>query len=1260
MQRKIVSVWVFALGMCAAPLYGQVINTVAGTNWFFPTSSVQALSAPLGTPLGVAVDAQGNVYAADNTNNIVVRISPNGLLTVVAGNGTGGFSGDGGPATSASLNWPLAVAVDSAGNLYIAELNNHRVRKVSGGTITTVAGNGNQGFSGDGGPATSASLNNPGSVAADSAGNLYMADSGNHRIRKVSGGTITTGAGNGNSGFAGDGGPATSASLKFPAGVAVDSAGNLYIAEPSNYRVRKVSGGTITTVAGNGNPGNSADGGPATSASISPFGVAVDSAGNLYIADPNNLRIRKVSGGTITTVAGYGNQGFSGDGGPATSASLNSPIGVAVDSAGNLYIADTFRIRKVSGGTITTVAGNGAYRFSGDGGPATSAWLNIPEAVAVDSAGNLYIADLDNYRVRKVTHGTITTVAGNGSPGFSGDGGPATLASLSQPTGVAVDSAGNLYIADPNNQRVRKVSGGTITTVAGNGNASGGFSGDGGPATSASLDNPGAVAVDSTGNLYIADYLNHRVRKVSGGTITTVAGNGNYGFSGDGGPATSASVNPYRVAVDSAGNLYIAELNNRIRKVSGGTITTVAGNGNFDSSGDGGPATSASLEGPVGLAADSADNLYIAETSRIRKVSGGTITTVAGNGNYGFSGDGGPASSASLNQPGGVAVDSAGNLYIADLFNYRIREVFARSVSYQATPASLSFSASAGGNAPGTQTINLSSSISGLSFTASTSATWLSISPSSGSLPAILTVSIDPSSLAAGTYQGTVTITAPSAVPSTTTVAVTLTVLPGKPAALGIDTQNVSFTSTQGSGALTQQLHVLNTGGGSLSFTANATTTSGGSWLSISPANGTATPSSPASLTITATPGSIAPGTYSGTITVSGPGSTINVPISLSVSAPTSIILVSQSGLSFTSVAQGGVPLPQNFGILNTGQGSMSWTATGTTLSGGPWLQISPVSGTVQRPYLDVSLVTVSIDPSTLAAGTYYGRIQVSAPAANTPQVMTVILTVLPAGLTLGPQIFPAGLIFTGVAGVTPGSQDVQVGNPTGQVNNYQSGIIGTGFSFLPTNATIQPSQPTTLRVFPDFSTLTGGSLQRGTITLQFSDGSSQTISVLILVAPPGSPPAAVETDVFGDRSMAERGYRIELGPNAASGCATQPLQVLYRSLQPNFTAVVGQGKAIEVRVSDGCGNLVGPGGQQAQVSAYFAAESVAMTHIGGGVWQGTWKPLTAGPVVVNVYALLQQGGNLVGGQTGALSGVVSAPAPADTTPTVTARSLPR
>jgi len=275
----------------------------------------------------------------------------------------------------------------------------------------------------------------------------------------------------------------------------------------------------------------------------------------------------------------------------------------------------------------------------------------------------------------------------------------------------------------------------------------------------------------------------------------------------------------------------------------------------------------------------------------------------------------------------------------------------------------------------------------------------------------------------------------------------------GTPATLAVDTQNLSFASTQGTSALTQQLRVANSGGGSLSFTSNATTISGGSWLSISPPNGTATPSSPASLTVSAAPGSLAAGTYSGTVTITGTGSTIKIPVTLSVSAPSAIMLVSQSALSFTAVSRGGVPLPQNFGILNTGQGSMSWTAAATTLSGGNWLQISPSNGTVQRPYLDVGLATVAIDPSTLGAGTYYGRIQVSASAANSPQVLTVILTVLPAGLTLGPQVFPTGLIFTGVTGVTPGSQDVQVGNPTGQPNNFQSGLIGTGFSFLPTLA---------------------------------------------------------------------------------------------------------------------------------------------------------------------------------------------------------------
>jgi uncharacterized protein (TIGR03437 family) len=569
-------------------------------------------------PNGLAIDRSGNLFIADTGNNRVRRVSPDGIIATVMGTGAIDFSGDGGPATSASGH-PIGVAVDLSGNLFVADWQG-RVRKVArNGIITTVP---------DGGSPPAGS-GYPVGVTVDTAGHLFIADTYRNRVQKISpDGTIVTVAGVGTAGFSGDGGPATSAQLHHPSAVAVDGAGNLFIVDYNNYeenapegnrRIRKVSvEGIITTVAGGGkeSPG---DGGPAVDAVLAPIGVAVDGDGNLFIADLEAGRLRKVSpDGTISTVAGNGGQCcFAGDGGPATSAQLYFPTGLALDSGGNLLIADGPRIRKVSpGGTITSVAGNGSFGLSGDGGPATGAQLGVISGIAVDAADNLFLTDLSHGRVRKISpDGIITTVAGNGGCCFAGDGGPAIRAAVPYPTAIAVDRAGNLFIATiADIQRVRKISpDGIITTVAGGGRDN---PGDGGPATSAFLFYPRSLAVDASANLYIAD--GYRVRKVSSqGIVTTVAGNGTFGFSGDGGLATNAQLYATAVTVDGSGNLFVGDFtSHRIRRVSpDGIIATVAGNGGCCFSGDGGPAIRAQLPGAAGLVVDRAGNVYLSHTA---------------------------------------------------------------------------------------------------------------------------------------------------------------------------------------------------------------------------------------------------------------------------------------------------------------------------------------------------------------------------------------------------------------------------------------------------------------------------------------------------------------------------------------------------------------------------------------------------------------------------------------------------------------------
>lgn len=484
--RRIGSILLLSSGSVAlAQQYA--ISTIAGGAP--PLTPIAALNASIGQPQRVTTDASGNVYFS--SLNSVFKIDRDGVLTLVAGNSRAGFAGDGGPATNAQLNGPKGLAVDAGGTLYIADYGNNRVRRVSPeGIITTLAGNGSSGYSGDGGRATGAQLHLPAGVAINAAGNLYIADSANRCIRLVSpGGTITTIAGAGYDGFSGDAGAASAALLSAAQDVALDASGNLYVADTGNSCVRKIASDlTITTVAGRGT--DAGDGGQATSAQLSgPFAVTVDASGGLYIAEYGSSRIRQVSSkGVITTAAGNGTPGYSGDGAQATKAQLSGPTGVAVDAAGSLYIADpgNNRIRQVpSSGNITTFAGNGIFSYSGDGASARTAQLNGPRGVAADAAGNLFISDTRNHRVRRVSRsGVITTVAGNGTAGYGGDGGQAANAQLNLPYGLAVDAPGNLFVADLQNNRVRKVTpDGNITTVAGNGSA--GYGGDGGPATSA-------------------------------------------------------------------------------------------------------------------------------------------------------------------------------------------------------------------------------------------------------------------------------------------------------------------------------------------------------------------------------------------------------------------------------------------------------------------------------------------------------------------------------------------------------------------------------------------------------------------------------------------------------------------------------------------------------------------------------------------------------------------------------------------------------
>jgi hypothetical protein len=644
------------------------VTTIAGG---YVGDGKPATSAGLTNPAAVVQDANGNLYVSDSTNCRIRKIVFTGVITTMAGTGICGYSGDGGPAKSAKIRYPEGLAFDSQGNLLFADAGNSRIRKISAtGTITTIAGNGTSGYSGDGGPAIKAKLANPTSISVDGSGNVYIADTNNWVIRKVNtAGIIHTVAGNHTNGFGGDGGPATSAQLSRVTGVQAGSNLDFYIADSNNFRVRKVDSiGTITTYAGNGTSGNGGNGGPAPLAAIGPTNGILLSGGKLFISTFANVWTVDLTTQVANIVAGVANgvSGFNGDGNPALSTSFQYLQGMAFDAGGDLLIADSNsnRVRRINGSQIvTTIAGGNI----GDGGTATAANLNpsyLGEHTAFDPAGNLYIADSYNNRVRKVSpSGTISTVAGTGMTGYSGDGGPALAATLDVPSAVAADGNGNVYIYDEINGVIRKVDNtGTITTF-GHAYANG-------------------MSVDASGNLYVAGIWNAVVWKITpSGSSSIVAGKQfQPGYNGDGIPATQALLAyPTGVAVDHLGNLYIADAYGyRIRKVdTNGIITTVAGNGLQGFSGDGGPATAALLSVPADVAVDTKGNVYIADSAnlRVRVVDGsGTIRTLAGTGKNGYSGNGLPATMTNM-FPNAVAVSPTGVVVVTDYGSGRVRKI---------------------------------------------------------------------------------------------------------------------------------------------------------------------------------------------------------------------------------------------------------------------------------------------------------------------------------------------------------------------------------------------------------------------------------------------------------------------------------------------------------------------------------------------------------------------------------------------------------
>ncbi len=1181
----------FAAGLAAQTTNTNLITTLAGTDGSL-AGGVNAAAFPLPPgPWGRPVaDAAGNIYFSLTNQNVVVRLTPAGRLERFAGTGFSRYSGDGGPANQAALNSPGDVAVDSRGSVYIVDTGNKRIRRVSpNGVMETFAGGGRVIPSAAGVALTDAALSAPRAITVDATDNVYFS------IDEVSVARVDYGATQvrlfaGVPGVASppQTGPLSGARFRLIASLSADKAGNLYVSDALAVAVIRISPSGRFEVLANRSAG---------------FGVLVDAvadaSGAVYFTQLGTPVIWRLQGANNTVDVYAGNieiPGSSPTGTARDRALFSSELRLGIDSQGRLLVGDRTngRLRRVSS-VVESLAGTD-FLYTGEAGPATAANFQTPVYVAQSRAGTYYFSDSAARVVFSIdTKGTLRRFAGSGllNGGFI-DGKPALEGNFGIPYGIAVDAAGVVYVADDDCAIRRIGTDGVMRLHAGLPGLCSGSTRDGTALAAARFGRLRGLTLDSAGNLYATDVMNHKVWRLGAdGVVRTFAGTGTAGTSTTSLAAVQTPLNtPLAVAPAADGSVYISDyLNNRVLKIgTDGRSANFVGVGQRASTGDNGPATAAAVNQPSGLALDGAGNLYIAELNghRVRRVStSGVITTYAGTGVAGYRGDGGFAVSAQVSSPSGLLVNAAGELVIADRDNGRLRLVLngAPSVRIPTTPISVTPTA---GSFTQRGTISLASPIPGLAFDASvrytsTATGWLTVAPARGTLPAVLSYETNMAGLAAGDYAAQIVITVASATPRETTIPITLRV-PAPPAQTFLLSGNARLTMSAVSGQTAQQaVPITNPGARPLVVRGAATR---GDFLSVTPGELTIAPGQTGTFTLVATTGILRPGTYSGAAAFTSGTGSATVGIAFNVSGNSRRLTLSQTGLSFTAVSGGAAPPEQVVYIA----GSDRLSIVTRTVSGAPWLSAS----------LDGNRVSVRVDAQGLAVGDHYGRLEVfgglqAGTGGPLSQAATVLLQVLPPGSDPGPEVSPSALLYTAMVGGEVAGQEVELVLPTNRRGTFSAtGATFEGqpwLQFAPAGGSVSGGEPARVTVQPDLTGLSAG-VYRGSVTLTLDDGQTRTVSILAVI---GSSATAASKD----------------GERAASSCSNTGLFPQVLAPAANFRVTIGEPVRLAARVVDGCGNLHQPesGGNAAVAVTGFGTQVVNLTHIGSGVWEGTATP---------------------------------------------------